>query len=741
MYVVDEKAERTDILRRYKHLLSIHPDFTREEKRNIRKAFTISMRAHSKMRRRSGEPYIIHPLEVARIAAEEIGLGSVAIVCALLHDVVEDTDISLEDIQTIFGETVAKIIDGLTKIDDIFDYQNNSIQAENFKKLLLTMVDDVRVILIKLCDRLHNMRTLDSMPSTKQLAISSETSFIYVPLAHRLGLYAIKSEMEELVMKYTNPTEYTRIKKLVEESQPDRDAFIANFIAPISEKLEVFDYPYSLSSRVKSTYSIWNKMQKKDIDFQEIYDLFAVRIVVDVPIEIEKQECFKIYAMVVSLYKPNPTRFRDWVSNPKANGYEAIHTTVISPGGKWVEVQIRSKRMDEIAEKGMAAHFKYKEDHPEDKTETAFDIWLQQIRSTLENASKNALDFLDDFKMNLYDDEIFAFTPKGKMISLPKGASVLDFAFAVHTNLGTSSMGAKVNYKVVANNHILKSGDQVQILVSKKVEPEEEWLSFVKTVSAKQKIKQAIRERKKVFRAQGERTLRKLFKETNVRFATENISNFKNHLKYNSNTDFYYDIAIEKIVQNDVRAFFKKKEKASPWLILTSPFSALFGGIGKKAQEEIDDKIKENIQNILIEEGKESLPSRTASCCNPIPGDDVIGFIEDNEIILHRTNCPIAIEEMSKHKNRMVKAKWRENESVTFLAGIRISTMDRKGLLQDVVNIISTEKDLNIRGLTIESSQGIGVGVVMVYISNVESLNNLIHDLKKLDGIESVIRM
>ncbi|MDL2315104.1 RelA/SpoT family protein [Bacteroidales bacterium OttesenSCG-928-C19] len=741
MYVVDEKAERTEILRRYKHLISIHPDFTQEEKRNIRKAFTISMRAHSGMRRKSGEPYIIHPLEVARIASEEIGLGSVAIVCALLHDVVEDTNMTLDDIQTIFGETVAKIIDGLTKIEDIFDYQNNSIQAENFKKLLLTMVDDVRVILIKLCDRLHNMRTLDSMPNNKQLAISSETSFIYVPLAHRLGLYTIKSEMEELVMKYTNPGEYTRIKKLVEETQPDRDAFISDFIHPIDEKMEAFEYPYSISNRVKSIYSIWNKMQKKAVDFEEIYDLFAIRIVVDVPIEIEKQECFKIYAMIVSLYKPSPTRFRDWVSNPKANGYEAIHTTVMSHSGRWVEVQIRSKRMDEIAEKGMAAHFKYKENHPEDTTETAFDIWLQQIRATLENASKNALDFLDDFKMNLYDDEIFAFTPKGKMISLPKGATVLDFAFAVHSNLGASSMGAKVNYKVVANNHVLKSGDQVQILISKKVEPEEEWLAFVKTVSAKQKIKQAIRERKKVFRPQGERLLRKLFKDANVRFTTENIANFKNHLQFKSNTDYFYDIATGKITINDVRNFFKKKEKNSPWLILASPFNALFHGTTKKTQEEIGEKIKENIQNILIEEGKENLPSRTAPCCNPIPGDDVIGFVEENEIVLHRTNCPVAIEEMSKHKNRMIKAKWRENESVTFLAGIRISTIDRKGLLQDVVNLISTEKDLNIRGLTIESSQGVGVGVIMLYISNVESLNNLIRDLKKLDGIESVVRM
>ena len=742
MYVIDEQAERKEILRRYKHIIRIvSNNVTNEGKRQIRKAFTVAMNAHAGVRRKTGEPYIYHPLEVATIAAEDLGLGATAVVCAFLHDVVEDTEYTLEDIEHIFDKKVAQIVDGLTKIEGVFDYANNSIQSENFKKLLTAMGNDMRVILIKLCDRLHNMRTLESMPENKQLKIASETQQLYVPLAHRLGLYKIKSELEDLATKYINPKAYNDIASRLKDTEEQRNEFITEFAKPIKQKLTERGFKFTLSGRVKSITSIIGKIENKGVKFEDIYDIFAIRIILDVPQSVEKEACFAVYSIISSMYNQKLNRFRDWLTNPKSNGYEALHCTVMSEQGQWVEVQIRSQRMDEVAEKGLAAHYKYKE-VKEGELDENLDNWLSQIRELLDNDTSTAVDFVNDFKLDVVTDRIIVFTPKGKSVNLPVGASVLDFAYNVHTELGNHCMGAKVNYKVVPIEHILHPSDQVEIITSKIIHPKEEWLKLVKTSKASSEIKKYIREYRTGYMSAGQTKLRELFLSLGIEYSENNIYKLRQYCKQSNLTDFFFLVYNDTIGEQKVRQCFAKPEKNSTWLLLRNPFTPRKKQKSEKTlKEEITEQVKNNPEMVLMKKDAEKLPYKTASCCNPIPGDDIVGLIRDNCIEVHRTNCKHAIDEMSKYGNRIIKAKWRENEKITFLAGIKLVGIDRKGLLQEITSVISEVWNINIRGLVMESSEGIFEGSLMVYISDAENLNKLIDNIKAIDGIEKVVRI
>ncbi|MCI7407205.1 MAG: RelA/SpoT family protein [Bacteroidales bacterium] len=742
MYVIDEQAERKEILRRYKHIIRIvSNNVTNEGKRQIRKAFTVAMNAHAGVRRKTGEPYIYHPLEVATIAAEDLGLGATAVVCAFLHDVVEDTEYTLEDIEHIFDKKVAQIVDGLTKIEGVFDYANNSIQSENFKKLLTAMGNDMRVILIKLCDRLHNMRTLESMPENKQLKIASETQQLYVPLAHRLGLYKIKSELEDLATKYINPKAYNDIASRLKDTEEQRNEFITEFAKPIKQKLTERGFKFTLSGRVKSITSIIGKIENKGVKFEDIYDIFAIRIILDVPQSVEKEACFSVYSIISSMYNQKLNRFRDWLTNPKSNGYEALHCTVMSEQGQWVEVQIRSQRMDEVAEKGLAAHYKYKE-VKEGELDENLDNWLSQIRELLDNDTSTAVDFVNDFKLDVVTDRIIVFTPKGKSVNLPVGASVLDFAYNVHTELGNHCMGAKVNYKVVPIEHILHPSDQVEIITSKIIHPKEEWLKLVKTSKASSEIKKYIREYRTGYMSAGQTKLRELFLSLGIEYSENNIDKLRQYCKQSNLTDFFFLVYNDTIGEQKVRQCFAKPEKNSTWLLLRNPFTPRKKQKSEKTlKEEITEQVKNNPEMVLMKKDAEKLPYKTASCCNPIPGDDIVGLIRDNCIEVHRTNCKHAIDEMSKFGNRIIKAKWRENEKITFLAGIKLVGIDRKGLLQEITSVISEVWNINIRGLVMESSEGIFEGSLMVYISDAENLNKLIDNIKAIDGIEKVVRI
>lgn len=745
MYIIDEELERRDILKRYKHLIQlISQSASQEEKRQVRRAFTVARKAHEGVRRKTGEPYIIHPMEVARIAAEDLGLGPVAVVCALLHDVVEDTEYTLEDIRMIFDDRVAQIIDGLTKIEGVFDYATNSIQAENFKKLLTTMGDDVRVILLKLCDRLHNMRTLESMREDKQLKIASETQMLYVPLAHRLGLYQIKSELEDLSTQYINPQGYQEIVEKLKDSEEVRNKFIKEFAEPIEKELRNKGYKFTVTARVKTITSIIGKIENKGVLFDEIYDIFAIRVVLDVPVEIEKESCFAAYSLINTIYgEQKHDRLRDWISKPKTNGYEALHFTVQANNGRWVEVQVRSQRMDEIAEKGLAAHYKYKE-VKEGELDEKLDNWLGKVRELLDNQSDNAIDFVNDFKLNLVIDEITTFTPKGKIITLPKGSTVLDFAFNVHTQLGINCMGAKVNYKVVTLNHELKPSDQVEIITSKISYPKEEYLSFVKTSRAVQGIKNYLRDYRKGFYEEGLEKLEKIYLELGIEFSNENIDKLSKYVGLPQLIDFYYKVAKEDITIEDVRLCFdKRKSKNSTWMFLRNPFLTRRDKDGDKLtlNEEIKKQIENNPEQVVIQQNMENLKYVTAPCCRPVPGDDIVGLIRESSIEVHRTSCIKAIDEMSKFGHRIIKAKWRENEKITFLAGIKVKGIDRRGLLQELTGVVSEGWNINIRGLAVESSEGLFEGTIMVYIYDAEQLNKLIKNIEGVDGIQSVRRI
>ena len=724
--MIDEAREEREIQAKYDELIAACRELkplTPDDESQILRAFQIAKKAHAGTRRKSGEPYIFHPLAVALIAVKEVGLGPIAVVCALLHDVVEDTEITLDELRMVFGERVATIVDGLTKIDDVMlMQQTDSKQAENYRKILLSMCNDAYVIFLKLCDRLHNMRTLGSMKDTKKLIIASETSYLYVPLAHRLGLYTIKTELEELVMRYTNPDKYAEIEAKIAATSGTDEKLEQCLYAPVRAMLDAAGYQYSLKTRVKSVYSCWKKIENKHVDFDEIYDLYAMRIVLHgVPREHEKEECFRVYALITDQFKPNPTRFRDWINRPKNNGYESLQTTVMTPIGRWVEVQIRTDRMDVIAEKGMAAHFLYKEAHPEEEVENnPVEEWLQQIRTSLEQSDKSAMDLVEEFKESLYTKEIYLFTPQGKTVVLPSRSTVLDFAFAIHSDLGLHCIGAKVNARPVAIGSRLHAGDQVQVLTSKKTLPQPDWIEQCHTPRAKEAIKDFLRQQKKEYVADGQRRLAGYLEKMHLKDTKANFGQLKRFFNQKSDVDLYYDIAVGTISEHQVAECFGKARRAPQMFFL--------------------DKYKE-LSPFLLDKEYEDYPTETASCCKPVPGDQVVGIVQDGKIMVHRTNCSVAMDEMANHESHTVRAKWRPGEQLSLLTGISLTAIDSKGLLQEITRRISEELDLNMRAITLEASEGVARGIIMLYVGDVESLDGLINKLKSIDGIEDVHRI
>ena len=732
--VIDIEQEKKEIIGRYRKLLrKAKPIIKDGDSKLIKKAFTMALEAHKDMRRKSGEPYIFHPLAVAQICVEEIGLGTTSIIAALLHDVVEDTDIELIDIERIFGKKVAKIIDGLTKISGVFEY-GTSQQAENFRKMLFTLSEDVRVIIIKLADRLHNMRTLESMPRNKQLKIASETIYLYAPLAHRLGLNTVKSELEDLYLRFTDRHIYDSIAKNIDETRASRNKFIKQFIFPIKEEIDRLKIPYQIKGRPKSIYSIWNKMRRQNIPFEEVYDLFAIRIIMDTSIEVEKSICWQVYSIVTDFYTPNPDRLRDWISTPKANGYESLHTTVMAKNGQWVEVQIRTRRMDEIAEKGYAAHWKYKESSAQH--ESNLEKWLTKVRDTLEQNDHSALDFVDDFRGNLFSDEVFVFTPKGELKTLPHGATALDFAFEIHTQVGSKCIGAKVNNKLVPINYVLKNGDQIEILTSQKQKPHEDWLRFVVTSKAKGRIKENLKEDKKRAAEDGKEIILRKLKQLKIEPTQVVLEQMREYFNCPTHFELYYKVGRNIINSADLKRF-RDYKPASP--LRNKPNLRVTDA--KTIEQEITS-IKGRYDDILlIGEDMDVVDYKLAKCCTPIPGDDVFGFVTVNEgIKIHRTNCPNSAELLSNHGNRVVKAKWTSQHEVAFLTGLKIRGTDRVGLINDVSKVISEELKVNMRSMSIHTDSGIFEGEIMLYVNDTRHLEQLIQKLEKVEGLFKVSR-
>ena len=733
VHTLNAEEEKQLILKSYRSLLrACRHSLNKGDKKRIRLAFEMAMEAHKDMRRKTGEPYILHPINVAMICAEEIGLGPTAIVCALLHDVVEDTHLTLTDIEKNFGKKEASIIDGLTKISGVFDH-TSSLQAENFRKMLLTLSDDVRVILIKLADRLHNMRTLDGMQRDKQLKIASETSYLYAPLAHRMGLYAIKTEMEDLAMKYMEPDTYHNITDKLKETKRERTRFINEFIEPINSELTAQGFKYEIKARLKSVFSIWNKMKRQGVSFEEIYDIFAIRVILDVPDEEEKASCWKAYSIITDFYHPNPDRLRDWISTPRANGYESLHTTVMGPNGRWVEVQIRTRRMDEIAEKGYAAHWKYKDRIA--AVESALDEWIEKVRELLENPESNAIDFLDDFKLNLFADEIFVFTPSGDLKTLPSSATALDFAFEIHSDIGCKCIGAKVNHKLVPLSYVMHSGDQVEILTSSKQTPKEDWLNYVVTAKAKSKIKSALKEEKKKVASEGKEILIRKFRHLKVDYTIDNINELLAYYKIPSTLELFYRIAKDLLDISDLRDFANNQ-------------GALKAKGPKRVEPNTLEQIVKNVRGassndmLVLGENLDKIDYKLSPCCNPIPGDDVFGFITVGEgIKIHRINCPNAIQLMSNYAYRIVKAKWTGQQQIAFLAGIRITGLDDVGVVNKISKVISSELKVNMRSISIESNDGIFEGNIMLFVHDTDHLTKLMKKLKEISGILTVSRI
>lgn len=730
-----QELERKEILKQYRHLLdALRTQMEKGDKQLIRLAFEIALDAHKDMRRKSGEPYIMHPLAVSQIVASEIGLGPTAVICALLHDVVEDTETTLEDIERDFGKKVRDIVDGLTKIETIFDVKGY-LQAENIRKILLTMAKDVRVVLIKLADRLHNMRTLDSLPRNKQLKITSETLYLYVPLAHRLGLHAIKTELEDLAMKYNEPKAYRQIVMKLAESKRERTQFINNFIKPIKEALTEQGFVFRIFGRPKSVSSIWRKIKTQNISFEEVYDRFAIRVILDLPAENEKAGCWRAYSIITDFYKPNPDRLRDWISTPKANGYEALHTTVMSPSGKWVEVQIRSTKMDETAEKGYAAHWRYKEkSYAYDEAEPAVEDWLRQVRELLENPNTNTLDFIDDFKLNLYADEIYVFTPKGELKILPAQSSVLDMAFDIHSDLGLQCLGAKVNHSIVPISYSLSNGDQIEILTSKKQHPTEDWLRYVVTAKAKSKIKDYVRSERNKIAKKGKSALDNFLNEKKITINSANIGQLTEQFGFTTPQELYYNVGLGNF----------------NWEIINSlqVTSGLFDAANINSEKNISpetavaNKLQHDATLYFFENESEPVDYNLAECCKPIPGDDVFGFVNrKNDVEIHRANCQKAINLISKYGYKIVRTKWDSHHQIGFLTGLVIKGIDDVGVMQKISNVISGDLKINMQSITIDTHAGIFEGIIKVYIHDMNHLNQLIDRLLKLDGILSVTRL
>lgn len=706
----------------------------------IDKAFKIANEAHWNMRRKSGEPYVIHPISVAKIVNQEIGLGAKSIAVALLHDVVEDTDYSLEDIEREFGSKISSLIDGLTKISGTYNKENSSsLQAENFRKMLLTLSDDLRVILIKIADRLHNMRTLESMPEHKKMKVAGETIFLYAPLAHRLGLYAIKSELEDLSFKFRQPQIYEEIAAKLKHSEKKNVSIINKFSLPLIEKLTEAGLKFDISGRPKSIFSIWKKMQAKNVPFEEIYDVLAVRIVFEpVPGLPEKTQCWNIYSIITDTYLPKPDRLRDWVSRPKPNGYEALHLTVMGPDGQWVEVQIRSQRMDEIAERGYAAHWKYKGDEAQ---ESELDKWIKKIRLMLENPLEDPIEFLDEFKMNLFSSEIMVFTPKGFLVSLPKGASALDFAYEIHTEVGNKAIGAKINYKLNPINSILMSGDQVEIITSDIAKPEKEWLSFVRTSKAKEAIKNALKSGSRDAIQDGMMILDLKLKEIGLTLNAEIMKNLLQSLEVQNKDDLFFGIATGAIKLNNLKKLVKK----SPAGNVIKYWELKLIGSKKEKKDAADAKEKsDNKGPFLLRENVDNAEQsyEIAKCCNPIPGDEVTGYRSpEGGIIIHKPKCPVAIRIMANEGNRIIAVKWAIHKLVSFIARISMTGIDRIGLVNDITNIISSELKVNMTNINISVKNGIFEGTIDIYVHHTKDLNNLILKISNINGIESVKRV
>ncbi len=730
-YNLNEEQEKKLILREYRSLLrALKPKLKPGDKELVRMAFEMAADAHKDMRRKSGEPYILHPLAVARICVEEIGLGVRSSICALLHDTVEDTDITLEDVEREFGHEITRIVDGLTKISNVIDV-NASQQAENFKKILLTLTDDPRVILIKLADRLHNMRTLDSMKREKQLKISSETVYVYAPLAHRMGLYNIKTELEDLAMKYMEPEAYKEIARKLAETKRERTRYINEFIKPIKEKLDKGQFDFEIYGRPKSIHSIWNKMKKKAVAFEEVYDLFAIRVILNSPHDKEKEDCWKVYSFITDEYTPAPERLRDWLSNPKSNGYEALHTTVMGPQGKWVEVQIRTKRMNEIAEKGLAAHWKYKEGAAD---ESRFDKWFQQIREVLNTQDSDSVDFLQDFKTSFLAEEIYVYTPKGDVKMLPVGSTALDFAFAIHSAVGSQCIGAKVNHKLVPISHKLRSGDQVEIITSAKQKPNEDWLNLVVTAKAKTKIKDALKEEKRKVADEGKYIVQRKMDSIGASFSQHNVDILTVFYKLPSPLELYYQVSIKNIDLKELKEFQVLGDKLEPPKPVR-PVAEL------RPEPSGNAASKKDTELIIFGESSDKIVYHLANCCKPIPGDDVFGFVTTGKgLTIHRTNCPNAAKLMANYGHRVVKTKWAKNKEISFLTGLKIIGLDDVGVIHKITNLISGELKVNISAMTIEAKEGLFQGNIKVFVHDKEELDKLVDRLKKLPGIETVDR-
>ena len=732
MIVTDSVEENILIAKEYKELLKIsYQSLSKDDRKLIRLAFNTSVDAHKNQRRKSGEPYVFHPIAVAKIVASKIGLDATCIASALLHDVIEDTEYDAKRIEKLFGKTICKIVVGLTKISKLKKEKHVSLQAENFRKMLLTLNDDVRVILIKIADRLHNMQTLDAMPVEKQIKIASETLYIYAPIAHRIGLYDVKSELEDLGLKYTEPGVYNEIKNKIEQTKDEQNKYIKNFSRRINEKLKKENLSFKISGRTKSIYSIKDKILKKNISFEEIYDKFAIRIVYNSKKESEKFIAWKIYSIITDFYTPNPLRLRDWITSPRSNGYEALHVTVVGPKSKWVEVQIRSERMHEIAEKGYAAHFMYKQGK---QSENGLEGWLNRLQEVLENSDTSALDFVEDFKLNLYSTEIFVFTPEGDLKSLPKGSSALDFAFSIHTGLGLKTRGIKVNGKIVPLSHELKSGDQIEIIKSENTKPSSNWLDYVRTSRAKSKIRTALKEEKQLLAEDGKEILRRKLKQLKIKFDEKSVNDLGNYFDLKTSLDLFYRVGIGKIDNVALKKFAASNNNR---------FINFFRKrlTNKKEINHLEDEVRSNFDQIVFGNEEEKLDFSIAKCCSPIPGDDVFGFVTINEgVKIHKQDCPNSISLQSKFSYRILKSKWIDSSQEEFSTTINISGIDNLGIANEITKLISNSLNINMKKMSFETEGDTFKGRIIFKVKTKNILSKLIQRLKKINGIEKVTR-
>ncbi|WP_299013499.1 RelA/SpoT family protein [uncultured Polaribacter sp.] len=735
-YTATIEEENKEIANRYKDLLKgTYEVLSEEDKKLIRKAFEIAVDGHSKQRRKTGEPYIFHPIAVAKIVAMEIGLGATSIAAALLHDVVEDTEYTIDDMEQLFGETIARIVSGLTKISRLNKEQDASIQAENFRKMLLTLNDDVRVILIKIADRLHNMQTMDAMPAHKQVKIASETLYIYAPLAHRLGLYNIKTALEDLGLKYTEPDVFKSIVQKIKESKEEQQNYLETFSKTLQENLDKENFNYEIKGRFKSIYSIRKKMRNQNVTFDEVYDKYAIRIIYKPSSQDDKFDAWKIYTIVTDVFKPNPTRLRDWISQPKSTGYEALHITVVGPDAQWVEVQIRSERMNEIAEKGYAAHFKYKQGN---NNESGLEIWLNKLKESLENQSLNAVNFVEEFKLNLYSKEIYVFTPKGELKSLPKDASALDFAFSIHTDVGLKCRGAKVNGKLVPLSYTLKSGDQIEVITSSVNKPNARWLDFVITARAKTKIRAALKEEEKEIAEEGKAILKRKLRHLKIPFNEKTINELVVFFQLKTSFDLFFRIGNGAIENAQLKAFIAQRNST-----FLNFFKTKLRRNPSTNKETIDtEEVTHKYDALVFGQEEEKLEYTLSKCCNPIAGDTVFGFLTINDgLKVHKKNCPNAISLQSNYAYRIMPAKWIDSTKQDFKAILHLSGVDNKGIVNDVTRVISSNMDVFINSINISGNQGVFDGKISLSVKNKAQLTKMIQNIKKVEGIKKVDRV